>query len=523
MRTPHLALLASILLACAGGGTGSNPPACVAGAACTPAAACSQGEVRCEASGPTCVATAPLPDGTACGQGATCSAGACLRAITVTAADRYHDDAGTVVTVPRASLGDSSFRALVLGADGAYQAFAGSAVAPGVVEIPGVPAGTCLVERRYPGSTVPQLTEVTGNVLDDSWDLAGRADAAYSTLPTRVELLATGLAPWQVGSPDDRLQIVSSNFGLSQDHLAPDLAAGATEATVVPWPGSGPGTPLLDGTAGDRLQVIQLGRVDGPLPYVTPVRSGTLPASFQVVDGIAQLVPVPLAPIARTGTLSADWAIGEMEALLGEMGPSAGPYPLHLLTLTAWPHGLAPGGGALLELAAGSSGGTLSVGPLEYGRPYPDFFVEGGEARMTADVQVPLPDPARPTFSESATTLTWLGSPAAGRLSVRPELSPPRSVRVAGLDVGRRPQAGVGLAPTITWSPPSAGRADQYRVTLRRVVTDTYARTVARFTVTATELRVPPGLLQAGASHYVRIAASGANGYAETVTAGFAP
>ena len=101
MRIPHPALLAACLaLSACGGGGGAGPPPCVAGATCTPSSACSLGEVRCEASGPTCVATAPRPDGTACGEGATCSGGACLRTVTVTAVDRYLDDTGNVVAVP---------------------------------------------------------------------------------------------------------------------------------------------------------------------------------------------------------------------------------------------------------------------------------------------------------------------------------------------------------------------------------------------------------------------------------------
>lgn len=188
MRIPHAAWLAACLAlsACGGGdgGGGAAPPVCLAGTACTPSSACSLGEIRCDASGPTCVATAPRPDGVECGEGATCSGGACLRTITVTGVERYVDDAGSVVTVPAFGFSESTFRALVLAANGCYQAFPGSATAPGVVEIRGVPAGPCLVERRHPVFTVPEFTEISGNVLDDSFDLLGRPRVG-STQATR--------------------------------------------------------------------------------------------------------------------------------------------------------------------------------------------------------------------------------------------------------------------------------------------------------------------------------------------------
>ncbi len=528
MRIPHPALLAACLaLSACGGGGGGGPPPCVAGAACTPSSACSVGEVRCEASGPACVATAPRPDGTACGEGATCSGGACLRTVTVTAVDRYMDDAGNVVAVPRAALGQSTFRALVLGADGSYQAYPGSLAAPGVVEIPGVPVGTCLVEQKLPGSTtVPSFTEISGNVFDDSYDHAGRPGAARSTLPTRIELQATGLAPWQVGwYPEDRFQVVSSNLGDGVELWEPGVPAGATEASILPWDGWPNGVPLFDGAVGDRVQVVQLGRVDGPVPYLAAVRSGTLPETFTVADGVGQIVPIALGPIESTRTLEVDWAFGEMEALLGEMGPGGGQLRSRALVVSAQPHGLLPDMTVLEVPVSGPGSGTLPIGPFTYGRPYPDFFAEVASASMSADVEVALAPPSSERIYTDATVNVWLGSPTAGRILVRPAVSPPWAVRVSGLDVGVRIQRDLGTTPSISWSPPSIGTAVLYRITLHRVIDggSPFSLTVARFTTPSTELRVPAGILFAGANYYARLTAISESGTAQTVTASFVP
>lgn len=525
MRIPHPALLAACvaLSACGGGGSAGGPaaPPCVAGTACTPSISCRLGEVRCDASGPACVSTAPLPDGTACGEGATCGAGSCRRTITVTATDRYVDDAGHVVAIPRAALGETVTRALMLEPDGGYQAFPASAVAPGVVEIPGVPVGPCLVEWRYSlGSTVPSFTELSGNVLDQSSEVAGRPDVGETTAP--LELLATGLAPWQGSpTPSDRIQVVSSNAGQLLDLWEPAILDGATEATIIPWEGLG--TPLLDGASGDRVHVIQLARVDGPVPHVAAVRSGTLPATFRVEEGVAQSAPVTLGPIARTATLEADWALGEMEALLGEMGPSPGQYRSHHLVVDAAAHGLVQVTPTLLSLELGPGlGGTLQLGPLTYGNPFPDFFLEGAWADMLATMKVPLWMEWEPSITVDAAVGVWLGAPSAGRLAVRPAVSPPRDVRVAGLDVGGLPPVGVGTTPLISWSPPSIGTDLRYLLTIHRVVSS-YSFSVARFWTASTEVKIPPGLLQAGVNHYARITASSPAGYAQTVTSAFVP
>ncbi len=521
MRIPHPALLAACvaLAACGGGGSAGGPaaPPCVATTVCTPSIACRTGEVRCEASGPACVPTSPLPDGTACGEGATCGAGTCQRTVTVTAIDRYVDDAGDMVEVPRASLGDSAFRALVLGADGAYQAYPGSVVAPGVVEIPGVPVGTCLVERIFPGSAVPEYTEVIGNVLDDSSDPSGRPDAATSTLPTPVELAVTGLAPWRVGPyPEDRLEVVSSNFGGLWQVWEPGIAEGATAASVSPFSF---GTPLLDAAAGDRVQVVQLGRVEGPVAYLAAVRAGTLPETFSVEDGVAQVVPIALGPIERTATLEVDWALGELEALLGEMGPAPPSFLWHQLTVHSYPHGIGHGS-TQLEVPGPAGGGTVRLGPFTYGRPYPDFFVDGAEASMTVRMDVPLPPPLSADISVDAAVGFRLGS-TAGMVEVRPPLSPPRAVRVAGRDVRFTVQRDVGSSPIISWSPPALGTATLYRVTLHRI--DGYTRTVARFLTPSVALRVPAAILLPGATHFARVTAHSDTGYAQTVTAPFIP
>ena len=68
---------------------------------------------------------------------------------------------------------------------------------------------------------------------------------------------------------------------------------------------------------------------------------------------------------------------------------------------------------------------------------------------------------------------------------------------------------GVGLTPTVSWSAPTPGASVRYQVAVRRIDgAFGSGRFVARFLVkTGTSITVPPALLAAGSSYFVRVTA----------------
>ena len=107
--------------------------------------------------------------------------------------------------------------------------------------------------------------------------------------------------------------------------------------------------------------------------------------------------------------------------------------------------------------------------------------------------------------------LEFLRPASAG--PVAPVLGPPHAPALNGRDAFA-PQAGVGLQPTISWSPPSLGTATSYVVKIDLLSSGTPPPGLQEVTIsvyTANSVQVPAGFLQPGRQ------------YAATITAVSAP
>jgi hypothetical protein len=140
--------------------------------------------------------------------------------------------------------------------------------------------------------------------------------------------------------------------------------------------------------------------------------------------------------------------------------------------------------------------GTLTYGqfldPLwkEYRRVFQSFDVQSGAASSAfLFSDVPMSD--------------------VGSARIVPVLSPPTSPRIDGKDAFT-PQTGVGLEPTISWSPPRLGTATSYVV---NVVPAAYSCDMAdqvvgvSAVVRGTSFRMPTGILRTGVSYRVTLTA----------------
>jgi hypothetical protein len=88
--------------------------------------------------------------------------------------------------------------------------------------------------------------------------------------------------------------------------------------------------------------------------------------------------------------------------------------------------------------------------------------------------------------------------------AIVPVLGPPRAPRIEGRDAFQA-QTGVGLRPTISWSPPALGAATSYVVQLAATSGTPAIASVSLNVHGVTSVQVPEGLLQSGAQYAITI------------------
>jgi hypothetical protein len=120
-------------------------------------------------------------------------------------------------------------------------------------------------------------------------------------------------------------------------------------------------------------------------------------------------------------------------------------------------------------------------------------------------------------------------------LGAAPSLGPVTAVTAAGKDLAGA-QSEVGLIPEIRWGAPTLGSAGGYEVEVHQL--EPVRGRVATISTTATSVRIPGELLEAGARYFLKIRAISAGNtdlaatplkrslpesFTEMVTAPFAP
>jgi len=413
--------------------------------------------------------------------------------VTGTIIDTWWQGDGSTIARPRVPAG-MAISAYLPQAGGGYRILHGTISADGHFSIPGVGFDTYFLAKEEPGIGL-SLYEEQAHHIDLGADKTGRPDSTVATTQTLLAFQLTGLQSW---TASDSLELSSSSAHLRTTRYGDYFALGTTGGTVsfdlMSWP-----LPV----AGDLGWIVQRSVVTptpgGPSHEVAS-RCATLQAMEAMSDGDAVTVgPMPLSPPVASGTVSLDVRGSEFAALAPILGASSVTPDPTAVSVFASPPGPAAGYPlGLLRVSSGTPSGDVDFGTLSFPRFQPSTFVEWRSVLSSFVVRFPTLQRPQQWWYYVATEPVTGADPV-----VRPTLGPPREPRIGGLDLAQ-PQAGVGLTPTLTWSPPALGSPDAYSVTINDV-TDYTWKSVLNVMTPQTQFEIPAGILQAGRTYLVAI------------------
>ncbi|HEY4869208.1 MAG TPA: hypothetical protein VII79_04295 [Candidatus Dormibacteraeota bacterium] len=441
----------------------------------------------------------------------------------------YWPDAGTKTTlsspppygktakailVPDASVGGYTTLPITLRADQSFS-------------IPDVPAGPYFLQLDqkvfplcqgcpWPGSpeaVSTELIELRANSPDLTIVTGARVDVAYRNDPySRLDV--AGLAPWTSGSSVRTASSQALQYG--RLYASPTPAAGATSAGGI-WINFFSGA-LPDASKGDVVFVYQRA--------ATPVGSGATAATASAATRYARLTNLTLSSSSpgaavtltdsapQTGAIHADFRYAQFAALAAaSVHPSAVPGATgaaasvqavpHSIRYPDMPFGFEQTSPFVVE-SYPARAADIDYGTLHYGEFLDAHWKTYRYSAYTFDVDVPGgSEMALPAQITSMVAMTPDPGPIA------PALGPPTQPRIEGRDAFA-PQTGVGLQPTVTWSPPALGQATSYQVTISRRTQPVIAgetRTLSAVVYSGRAFKVPRGFLQQGSYYTASIAA----------------
>jgi hypothetical protein len=447
----------------------------------------------------------------------------------------YWADAGTTNTAPPGAA-TSQVSALVRDGTGAWSTFPGSMDAAGTFKVPGVPNGPYWLRfQEVPASTsdgaAVYLEAASGTGLDLGFDQLGRTGLTRTTTATQVTFttnMSTGTngKSWNAA---DQMQIASSNADVGDwlSRVAPNFRTNFAS-------GNSSGAPLNLVKTGDvttMFHLYSLTDASSTLTYRVARAAASL-ATVNIPGGAAATVPPPPAAFALVapapnGTVpGGTWSTTAFAGYRTLMNVPTGTGTTHALSIGA------------------------SVGPLTGFSPvprnaFPTLFTMSA-ALATTDRTVGSNLTYVHVLAQNGTIVAswneWRGVEFGGTVSytavgastgvserasmgrrdpmtalqpMAPTLSPVRNLAVTPTG-GTTPVAaytaipGTGLQPTISWDPPALGTPTSYLVEVFRLGlsgTTTTKTRVAAFYTGSTSVPVPPGVLTAGARHFVKVTA----------------
>jgi hypothetical protein len=371
----------------------------------------------------------------------------------------------------------------------------------------------------------------TSRSLDLSYPLMGRPDVELEPEGTSVTLQLSGLVPWRDA---DDLQWYAPSAGLAylSTTCTPDFPVPADAGTVISgtvpsygdWLSTCGNKPARLSPGQDPLYVTQLASytdTDAGVDYLE-VRRALVTNGLQRTDGglllSGTLAALPTAPqnlLFRAAEFEAQVLASGMDAGVVYNSVNVGVSPAfeqHGL-VTSWPD---------LGLASDYTplGGDMSV-KFQYANPYPSVWTPFVSAQTVGRVRYTLPladggTSSGRTISVLAASREQLVGGTHPPLSVR--VGTPRDVRLNGQSAFGN-LSGVGLTPVVSWLPPTVGTVTRYNVRINRLyLSGGFVQRVPQssFTTTATQLRLPPGELQAGQTYFLQVYALYEPGYDST-------
>ncbi|RKG64248.1 hypothetical protein D7V80_27545 [Corallococcus sp. CA054B] len=444
--------------------------------------------------------------------------------VLVKADSRFHASDGTVTAVPQNLMGQDVEILIPRGLG--FDRRVGTVVAGGL-KFENVPH----TEFYVRSGTSYFLTRERR--FDLSVNRVGRADAVYpppTGVPAQVNL--QGLAPWQdyesisskgsyfefaTGDVDVYGSLAGSVTPTTGDTSYVDPGAFFTNSTGYPM-------PALSATRGDRLYVNQLSVLTAgttpssgaALTYSTITRSLRMPAFDYTPDGVSPLtlqgtlLEVPLTSV------SLEWRLAEFTRWRKDVSPTAVPtYPS--LQIMPVANGVQDGWvgymGLLLDLYLPRGEDGVLTRRLSYGNPYPSTWGVVGTATYAFRAPTPTVVGIRSHFPSGLTYVTDHLDPLVAA-PIQPSVSPPRELRIDGVDAYVSRQVGA-TQPVLTWRPPAMGTPQVYIVTVNQLMADLSPNPITRFFLPGnrTVFRLPPGFLQPGSTYFVRVTADASPHY----------
>ena len=249
----------------------------------------------------------------------------------------------------------------------------------------------------------------------------------------------------------------------------------------------------------------------GPAAAVyRPATKAARLSNLTLRDGLPATIDVPLAPVPQTGSMTADVRYTRFAALAADVNPSARSNQFSF-NVFAMPHGAGypdmPFDSMVVRpllLAYDFTTGSASLPDTNYGTvAYGQFSDQPlwQEFRQTLyfyEVTISPPGAASFTWTAFVTAHEAMSS-----APIAPALGPVKAPQVNGRSLFQ-PQSGVGLQPTISWSPPAVGAATSVLVGITPLNGGTTLQATVR---SGTSFTVPPGLLVAGQTYVVTLTA----------------
>jgi hypothetical protein len=431
---------------------------------------------------------------------------------TLSSAPPYGKTAKAIL-VPDASVGGYTTLPITLSADQGFL-------------IPDVPAGPYFLQLDQkiflPCPSCPfsnsveaistELVELRANSPDLAIVTGARRDLAYRNDPS-LRLDVAGLAPWTSGSSIRTASSQALQYG--RLHASPAPAVGATSVGGF-WLNFAFATALPDASKGDVVFVYQRA--------ATPVGSGATAATASAATRYTRLTNLTLSASSsgaavtltdsapQTGAIHADFRYAQFAALAASVHPSAVPGAFGAAaSVLAVPHSIRypdmPFGFEQTSLFTVESSpartADVDYGTLHYGEFLDAHWNTYRYSAYAFDVDVP--GGGTRAFPAQITSMVPM-TPDPGPIA--PAMGPPTQPRIEGRDAFAT-QTGVGLQPTVTWSPPALGQATSYEVTIssRMQPVAGETRTLSAVVYSGRAFKVPAGFLRQGSYYTASIAA----------------
>lgn len=391
--------------------------------------------------------------------------------------------------------------------DGGATFFPAVAGVDGAFSIPDVPQG------RYILQAGTEYLVTASRAVNLDWQTRGRSGAAPATIsPTWLNVSVSDLSPWTQYS---NLSLFSWNANAILDGFdrygtgAPGV--GATTASVVldySLYSRSLGTPMIQASKGDQAWLLQSDYVLQGTAGTRQFVSGLLVQDLEQANGQSTNLTGAMTAL-RQDALTWDYRAADFATVAAQLNPPGATYAPYVdvqLSATLGPPGFTSDVGLPLVEFYAYTPDTPSAS-ISFGNPYPVSWDAIASVSYQVVVERSL-GTASPRFVP-AELRTIMSRAALTSAPVRPVLGPVRQPLVNGLDL-LVDRSGIGLRPTLSWQAPSLGTPSRYELLIERLaVQNGQTRAVQQIVVDTpdTSVTLPPGLLLAGQSYLVRVAA----------------